>query len=75
MSTLRDLRAKAQKAADSHGHSRIYWDAPSYWGGTPIRTIQNGQCPVCKKWVQLDAPPLPNGEEVTGPLVTLNCAS
>lgn len=74
MSTLRALRAKAQEAADSRGHVRIHWDAPSYWGGTPIRAIQNGHCPLCKKWVQLDTPPLPNGIDVAGPLVALNCA-
>ncbi len=75
MSILRDLREKAQAAADSRGHCRIFWDAPSYWGGTPIRALQDGHCPVCKKTVHLNTAPPPNGVDIGGELVALNCAS
>lgn len=72
MSMLRELRISATDAALSRGHT-VLWDAPNYWGGTPIRATQVGHCPVCKKEVHIETHPAPNGIEIGGWLVATNC--
>jgi len=54
------LKKEANRAADFRGH-RLFWQ-----GNT-------GTCEHCGAWAQIDTNPAPNGIDIGGPAVAVNC--
>ena len=67
---LKELRDDATITCKLRGHRMI-------WNGTDFkkkgRTTQSGICHDCLKSVYLDTMPPPNGIDVSGEAVALNC--
>lgn len=70
MKILARLTSEAMESATWRGHE-MEWQAPikrSYG-----RTIQTAVCKWCGMWAQVDTKPEPNGIDVGGTAVALNC--
>lgn len=67
---LKKLQKEALISTNFRGHS-IKWDTP-YHGES--KSIRLGTCKVCGAWVQINTKPLPNGVDIGGPAVALNCS-
>lgn len=66
---LSELRKQAQQACKTRGHT-MEWHSP-YHGES--RSIQNATCRMCGKEVQICTKPQPNGIDIGGEAVALNC--
>ena len=69
MKSLGQLRKSAQDSAEFRGHS-IRWYAP--WHGEGAST-QHGECRYCGLEVDIASTPRPNGIDICGEAVALNC--
>ena len=69
MKSLDTLRNEAQEAAKRRGHW-IKWLHPFFGERT---SIQDGKCRVCGAPVQIDVSPLPNGIDMGGEALAMNC--
>ena len=69
MDTLTTLKARALKSTRYRGH-RIHWTPPYHSERT---SVQNGVCTRCGMEVQINVNPLPNGIDIGGEAVALNC--
>jgi len=65
------LRTEAEESCKLRGHE-IEWRRP-LMSKLSNSTIQNGVCKHCGEWVQLTDNPQPNGIDIGGPAVALNC--
>jgi hypothetical protein len=69
MKSLARLKAQAVRSATWRGHHLAAWDtAISRDSATTVCTV-----PGCKAWVQVENHPSPNGIEIGGPAVAVNC--
>lgn len=71
--TIYELRESAEKGATWRGH-KIKWGYPIHYSNV-ARVVQFGVCRNCKMEVMLDTKPPPNGIEISGEAVALNCHS
>ncbi len=69
MQDLVALKAEATEAASFRGH-RLIWCAP--WHGERA-SIQRGICERCGMEVDVCNNPMPNGIDIGGEAVALNC--
>ena len=67
--SLTSLKKEAATAASWRGHLLGPWeqDGPSF------TALANCSHPGCQAWVQVCQSPAPNGIEVGGPAVAINC--
>ena len=77
LTALQTLRASATEAAMWRGHN-IKWDdvhdrARSTNSETSPRLTQLGKCRNCSAWVSIDTHPMPNGIDICGSAVAINC--
>ncbi len=70
MKSLSTLKREAQSATAFRGH-RMHWFAPVSHGEG--RYLQTGSCKRCDMTVHLNTRPAPNGIEIAGEAVALNC--
>jgi len=68
--SLDDLRTRATKSAGKRGHT-IRWQK-AVFSNYPDGT-QQGDCTKCPAWVDIDSNPLPNGIDIGGPAIALDC--
>lgn len=68
MTNLQRLKAEARGAARFRGHTLTPWRPDSYWP-----TVQNAQCTCCGRGARIDTNPPPNGVDISGEAVALNC--
>lgn len=68
---LSTLKKKAQQATAWRGH-RMKW-GPVY--GTPTTQSQNAECRDCAAVVSIHEMPAPNGIDIGGSAVAINCLS
>jgi hypothetical protein len=69
MRSLTELKRSATESCALRGHE-IEWAAP--WHGE-TKSIQRGKCRRCDMVVDINTNPLPNGIEIGGEAVALNC--
>jgi len=69
MKPLDKLRQEAEESTKWRGHT-IKWVAP--WHGEG-KSTQLGECPNCGMEVQICTKPAPNGIDIGGRAVALNC--
>lgn len=67
--SLDQLRREAQEACELRGHT-MRFSAP--WHGE-YGSLQSGECADCGMGVHLNTRPLPNGIDIGGEAVALNC--
>jgi hypothetical protein len=65
MATLQSLQRQAAKSTAWRGH-RMHWNDQS-------NGCRRGICLRCAAWVILDTKPAPNGIDIGGTAVALNC--
>jgi hypothetical protein len=68
MNPVSKLHRSARESTKARGHKRIAWDKPYNQG-----KAQDGTCLDCLMWVRLDTAPMPNGIDISGSAVALNC--
>jgi hypothetical protein len=64
------LRSEADGAARWREHV-LHWEVPTRYNCG--RETQTGTCDTCGAWVQVDTRPEPNGIDIGGPAVAVNC--
>jgi hypothetical protein len=69
MRTLEELRGSASKSALSRQHN-IVWMPPCH---SESKSTQIGQCLKCQKEVYLCMNPSPNGVDIGGEAISMNC--
>lgn len=69
MKPLSELKREATESAEWRGH-KIVWSAPYHSERT---SVQNATCCDCGAEVQINTNPLPNGIDIGGTAVALNC--
>lgn len=74
MTALDSLEAEARQAAVRRGHDLSHWREDRE---QPARASAQASClkPDCTAWVQVQVAPPPNGIDIGGPAVALNCPS
>ncbi|RDJ35688.1 MAG: hypothetical protein DWQ19_12790 [Crenarchaeota archaeon] len=65
---LQELKNQAEERVAYRGHELGQWRPGSFW-----QRQANNECRHCGKWVQVDTEPSPNGIDIGGPAVALNC--
>lgn len=63
------LKKEAREAATWRGHKLGRFN-----GGT-LPSAASAECMTCGQWVIIDTQPLPNGMEIGGPAIALNCSA
>lgn len=66
MSELRELRLEAARVARQRGHMLRVWDRLS-------ATKAGTTCAKCGAWVRVDTNPAPNGIDIAGEAVAVDC--
>jgi hypothetical protein len=69
MRTLTDLKSEAQKAAAWRGHHLAAWYTDVSRGLATSHCATTG----CQAWVRVENRPSPNGIEIGGSAVAVNC--
>ena len=69
MAGLLDLRMRAESACETRGHRLGKWDTRH----GESRSLANNECIGCGAWVQCNTRPQPNGIDIGGTAVALNC--
>jgi hypothetical protein len=69
MKSLGELRKQAEQSCTNRGH-RMVWSSP-YHGES--RSIQCAVCSGCGKEAHINTNPSPNGIDIGGEAVALNC--
>jgi hypothetical protein len=69
MASLDTLKSEAEEGATFRGHVMI-WEKP-YHGER--NSLQTANCKHCPAWVQIDTKPMPNGIDIGGPAVAIDC--
>lgn len=65
-----ELAKQATRAAEFRGHRLSSWE----WDTRPNgRVIGHAQCPDCSYSAHVDTDPDPNGIDISGTAVSLNC--
>lgn len=66
------LRLEAEKCGTELRGHKIIWSEPFYhrWSNA---NLQDGKCQYCGMEVQLNDHPRPNGIDISGEAVALNC--
>jgi len=70
MRNLSELRTEAEESTGFRQHPELNWSAP--WHGERA-SIQHGSCDTCGLEVQICTNPMPNGIDIGGEAVALNC--
>lgn len=73
MKKLEMLKEKAERSAEYHGHTLGPWK-PNLIFPTTSRTVELSMCIYCGEWAEVDTCPLPNGINVGGTAVAVDCA-
>ena len=69
MAALDKLQQRATEACNSRGHKLGKWDIRN----GESRSLATNECTECGAWVQCNTKPLPNGIDVAGNALALNC--
>lgn len=69
---LKILQAEAIEACEFRGHTMKPWSKPEP-GGLTDSWRSSTECSKCGKWVQVYVNPMPNGIDIGGPAVAVNC--
>ena len=69
MQTLSALRREAEEACVFRGHSMM-WTNP--WHGEH-QSVQQAECRMCTRWVQVNTRPLPNQINIGGDALAIDC--
>lgn len=77
------LRNEARNAAECRGHvlskfekfvhGRVYHSTHMHIVGIAYCILYNSKNHQCRQWVQIDTNPQPNGIDIGGPAVAVNC--
>ena len=68
--SVRGLKREAREATDWQGHHMRPWELQHR---SLHREVWESVCGVCRKSVQIDTNPPPNGINIGGEAVALNC--
>jgi transcription elongation factor Elf1 len=71
MEGLQTLIKQARDASRFRGHKMSKF---AIWHGES-KSIANSSCKKCGAWVQCNTRPLPNGIDLGGPAVAVNCGN
>jgi hypothetical protein len=69
MANVKRLKGEAMESAEWRGHTMEAWVMLAL----PGRIVHDAKCQVCGAWVRVDPAPPPNGIDVGGPAVAVNC--
>jgi hypothetical protein len=72
MGKLEILREQAEKSAEFRGHTLGPWK-PNLIFPAKRRAVELSICIFCGEWAEVDTCPLPNGIEVGGTAVAVEC--
>ena len=72
MAKLEMLKEKAERSAEIHGHLLGPWK-PNLIFPTRTRAVELSICIYCGEWAEVDTSPLPNGIDVSGTAVAVEC--
>lgn len=66
--SMKTLKNEAMESCESRGHKMNHWRKDSYW-----RTVESCECTACGATVRVDTNPPPNGIDIMGSAVAINC--
>ena len=69
MASLGSLKRSALKSTRLR-HHRMHWNAPRHG---ERNSLQDAECTRCGDWVQIQTSPMPNGIDIGGPAVAIDC--
>jgi hypothetical protein len=72
MRKLKKLKRQAKSSAEFHGHTLGPWKSNLIFP-TRTRAVELSICIHCGEWVAVDTRPLPNGINVGGTAVAMEC--
>ena len=73
MGKLEMLKEKAERSAEFRGHTLGSWKSNLIFP-TKTRVVELSICIYCGEWAEVDTRPLPNGIEVGGTAVAVECS-
>lgn len=68
MASEKALKQEARESAEYRGHTLGEWQKDAYWPA-----VWHNSCTRCGRAVRIDKNPMPNGIDVSGEAVALNC--
>ena len=73
-SEYRRLRGEAIKSCENRGHEMKRFEFHPYWTNDE-RVVASSVCLICDMMVEVDTSPPPNGIDIGGEAVALNCGN
>jgi hypothetical protein len=72
MGKLEKFKKQAERSAEFRGHALGPWKSNLFFP-TKKRAVELSICVYCGEWAEVDTCPLPNGINVSGTAVAVDC--